>query len=161
MSARKPSCVGSCSSILSLMYKIWTFSGRIILNQRWQPTFLRNWARCSPLWRLMMGMTRRRRKRRYFLMLNMLLDTSPMSHEIKTNDKPDRPWSFIAPKASSDGACIEMQMSYCYGVLVYGSYRVIFLTGPPPEFAKCWPVSNWFQKNVRVPDWPPLWLKIV
>ena len=25
------------------------------------------------------------------------------------------------------------------------------------EFVKCWPVSNWFQKNVRVPDWPPLW----
>ena len=24
-----------------------------------------------------------------------------------------------------------------------------------PEFAKCWPVSSWFQKNVRVPDWPP------
>ena len=21
-------------------------------------------------------------------------------------------------------------------------YRVFFLTGPPPEFAKCWPVSN-------------------
>ena len=25
-----------------------------------------------------------------------------------------------------------------------------------PKFAKCWPVSNWFKKNVRVPDWPPL-----
>ena len=48
-------------------------------------------------------------------MLNTLLDTTPMSHEIKTNDKPDRPWSFIAPKASAEGACIEMQMSYCYG----------------------------------------------
>ena len=36
-----------------------------------------------------------------------------------------------------------------------------FFNWPPPEFAKCWPVSNWFQKNVRVPDWPPLWLKIV
>ena len=36
-----------------------------------------------------------------------------------------------------------------------------FFYCPPPEFAKCWPVSNWFQKNVRVPDWPPLWLKIV
>ena len=32
-----------------------------------------------------------------------------------------------------------------------------FFNWPPPEFAKCWPVSNWFQKNVRVPDWPPLW----
>ena len=31
-----------------------------------------------------------------------------------------------------------------------------FLTAPlPPEFAKSWLVSNWFQKNVRVPDWPP------
>ena len=36
------------------------------------------------------------------------------------------------------------------------TYRVFFLTGPPPEFAKCWPVSNWFQKNIRVSDWPPL-----
>ena len=35
---------------------------------------------------------------------------------------------------------------------------VFFNCPPPPEFAKCWPVSNWFQKNVRVPDWPPLWL---
>ena len=32
-----------------------------------------------------------------------------------------------------------------------------FFNWPPPEFAKCWPVSNWFKKNVRVPDWPPLW----
>ena len=30
-----------------------------------------------------------------------------------------------------------------------------FFNWPSPEFAKCWPVSNWFQKNVRVPDWPP------
>ena len=26
------------------------------------------------------------------------------------------PWSLVAPKASTEGACIEMQMSYCYGV---------------------------------------------
>ena len=30
-----------------------------------------------------------------------------------------------------------------------------FFNWPPPEFAKCWPVSNWFKKNVRVPDFPP------
>ena len=24
------------------------------------------------------------------------------------------------------------------------------------EFAKCWQVSDRFQKNVRVPDWPPI-----
>ena len=30
-----------------------------------------------------------------------------------------------------------------------------FFNWPPLEFAKCWPVSNRFQKNVRVPDWPP------
>ena len=35
-----------------------------------------------------------------------------------------------------------------------------FFNWPPPEFAKCWPVSNWFQKDVRVPDWPPLMIKI-
>ena len=44
---------------------------------------------------------------------------------------------------------------------ISNTYRVFFLTGPPPEFAKCWPVSNWFQKNVRVPDWPPPWSKNV
>ena len=30
-----------------------------------------------------------------------------------------------------------------------------FFNWASPQFAKCWPVSNWFQKNVRVPDWPP------
>ena len=30
-----------------------------------------------------------------------------------------------------------------------------FFNWPPLEFAKCWPVSNRFRKNVRVPDWPP------
>ena len=34
-------------------------------------------------------------------------------------------------------------------------YRVIFFNWASPEFAKCWPVSNRFQKDVRVPDWPP------
>ena len=34
-------------------------------------------------------------------------------------------------------------------------YRVFFYRASP-EFAKCWTVSNRFQKNVRVPDWPPL-----
>ena len=28
-------------------------------------------------------------------------------------------------------------------------YRVFFLTAPPPEFAKCWPVGNWFQKTLE------------
>ena len=35
-------------------------------------------------------------------------------------------------------------------------YRVFFFNWASPEFAKCLPVSNWFKKNVRVPDWPPL-----
>ena len=35
-------------------------------------------------------------------------------------------------------------------------YRVFFLTQPP---LKCWPVSNRFQKHVRVPDWPPLMIE--
>ena len=30
-----------------------------------------------------------------------------------------------------------------------------FFNWASPEFAKCWPVSNGFQKDVRVPDWPP------
>ena len=33
-----------------------------------------------------------------------------------------------------------------------------FFNWASPEFAKCWLECNWFQKNVRVPDWPPfLW----
>ena len=31
-----------------------------------------------------------------------------------------------------------------------------FFNWASPEFAKCWPVSDWFPKNVKVPDWPPL-----
>ena len=34
-----------------------------------------------------------------------------------------------------------------------------FFNWASPEFAKCWPVNNQFQKNVRVPDWPPLMIK--
>ena len=32
----------------------------------------------------------------------------------------------------------------------------VFFNWTPPEFAKCRPVSNQFEKNVRVQDWPPL-----
>ena len=32
----------------------------------------------------------------------------------------------------------------------------VFFNWAHPEFAKCRPVSNRFQKNDRVPDWPPL-----
>ena len=35
----------------------------------------------------------------------------------------------------------------------------VFFKWASPEFAKCWPVSNRFQKNVRVPDWPPLMIE--
>ena len=31
----------------------------------------------------------------------------------------------------------------------------VFFNWPPFEFAKCWPASNQFRKNVRVPDCPP------
>ena len=37
----------------------------------------------------------------------------------------------------------------------YHMYRVVFFNWPPRELAKCWPVSNRFRKNVRVPDCPP------
>ena len=30
-----------------------------------------------------------------------------------------------------------------------------FFNWPSPEFAKCWPVSNWFQKNVKSPRLAP------
>ena len=36
-----------------------------------------------------------------------------------------------------------------------------FFNWPSPEFAKCWPESNWFQKNVRVQYWPPLGIENV
>ena len=38
----------------------------------------------------------------------------------------------------------------------------VFFNWPPPEFAKCRPVSNIFEKYVRVQDWPPLfdWKKL-
>ena len=36
-----------------------------------------------------------------------------------------------------------------------------FFNWASPEFAKCWPVSDLFQKNVNVPDWPPLGIKNV
>ena len=39
-----------------------------------------------------------------------------------------------------------------YGVSIM-IYRVFFLTGPPPS--KCWPLSNWFQKNVKSPRLAP------
>ena len=32
----------------------------------------------------------------------------------------------------------------------------VFFNWAHPEFAKCRPVSNRFQKNDRVPDWAPL-----
>ena len=34
-----------------------------------------------------------------------------------------------------------------------------FFNWPPLEFTKCWPVSNRFKKNGRVPDWPPLMIE--
>ena len=73
-------------------------------------------------------------------MLNMLMDITPMSHEIKTNDKPDRPWSFIALKASAERACNEMQMSYCYGVqwVTVIVVRVVTVT------LLIWSAGKWF-----------------
>ena len=37
------------------------------------------------------------------------------------------------------------------GIYIQG----VFFNWAHPEFAKCRPVSNQFQKNDRVPDWPP------
>ena len=36
-----------------------------------------------------------------------------------------------------------------------------FFNWASPEFAKCWPVSNWFQKNIRVRYWPPIGIENV
>ena len=44
-------------------------------------------------------------------------------------------------------------------VAMEDKYRVFFLLAAPPEFAKCWPVSDRFQKNVSVSDWAPLMIK--
>ena len=35
-----------------------------------------------------------------------------------------------------------MSLHSCLHTKLLSIYRVFFLTGPPPEFAKCWPVSN-------------------
>ena len=43
---------------------------------------------------------------------------------------------------------------------LYGYIQGDFFNWPPPEFAKCWPVRNRFRKNLRVPDWPPLYDQI-
>ena len=40
---------------------------------------------------------------------------------------------------------------------IYHKIQGDFFNWPPPEFAKCWPVRNRFRKNLRVPDWPPLY----
>ena len=43
----------------------------------------------------------------------------------------------------------------------YVTYRVFFFKWDSPEFAKCWPVSSWFKKNVKSPRLAPLWSKNV
>ena len=50
---------------------------------------------------------------------------------------------------------LEMLLS----VQIYHCLTGCFFNWASPEFGKCWPVSNQFQKNVRVPDWPPLKIK--
>ena len=60
-----------------------------------------------------------------------------------TAKKVGGPWYF----------CTSFHLTIINSAYIQGG----FFNWPPPEFAKCWPVSNWFQKNVRVPDWPPLW----
>jgi hypothetical protein len=44
---------------------------------------------------------------------------------------------------------------------IYAFIQGDFFNWASPEFAKCWPVSNRFQKNVRVLDWPPLGIENV
>ena len=40
--------------------------------------------------------------------------------------------------------------------VVMNQIQGVFFNWAHPKFAKCRPVSNRFQKNDRVPDWPPL-----
>ena len=46
-------------------------------------------------------------------------------------------------------ASVSEKIMYRYHV------QGVFFNWAHPEFAKCRPVSNRFQKNDRVPDWPP------
>ena len=50
--------------------------------------------------------------------------------------------------AAANPEHINLKVEYLQGV---------FFNWAHPEFAKCRLVSNRFQKNDRVPDWPPLW----
>ena len=51
--------------------------------------------------------------------------------------------------------------SLCTCFLHIWFYRVFVFNWASPEFGKCWPVSNWFQKNIRVLDWPPIGIENV
>ena len=49
--------------------------------------------------------------------------------------------------------CFNLALSNINIIIIQG----VFFNWAHPKFAKCRPVSNRFQKNDRVPDWPPLW----
>ena len=54
---------------------------------------------------------------------------------------------------------VQNCQNYCLSdtflnILLY-RYTGWFFNWPPPEFAKCWPVSNWFQKTLESQTGPP------
>ena len=75
---------------------------------------------------------------------------------------PPQPWQ-LEDRSETDLACsISRQFRsqyvlHCHNLLqiFHSNVQGGFFNWPPLEFAKCWPVSNRFRKNVRVPDRPP------
>ena len=69
--------------------------------------------------------------------------------------------SLSSPAFKGHWCWTSVALDYHHLVKREYTYRVVFFNWASPEFAKCWPVSNWFQKNIRVPDWPPIGIENV
>ena len=84
--------------------------------------------------------------------------TSPVLHETVSKapllaDFNHEQEEFIKSKGGKE----QVHMALSNPVLRKLNVQGDFFNWPPPEFAKCWPVRNRFRKNLRVPDWPPLY----
>ena len=76
------------------------------------------------------------------------------------NELTEPEWDFIFKSILIWMRC-GMFMVFWESPEWYNYMQGDFFNWASPEFAKCWPVSDWFQKNVKVPDWPPLGIKNV
>ena len=96
----------------------------------------------------------------------ILLPLSPLISEKVENDHRERDWRQGGPGSPWGRWRVRGVSSRWWvsnevvGMILYEECQSLiqggFFNWPSPEFAKCGPVSNWFKKNRRVPDWPPL-----